>query len=345
MNEPISYLRSPLLEPHEDERYELPEIPPLTEDLYAHCLRAIDYAFRFGPHGLPLMGCGDWNDGMNRVGADGKGESVWLAWFLRVVLQQFIPLVESRGDAERAAAYAHEADRLLQAAEGNAWDGEWYRRAYFDDGTPLGSAQNDECQIDSLVQSWSVIAGGDPRAKPHRDASGQANGSSVATIVSFNFLDPPFDKTSLDPGYIKGYPPGIRENGGQYTHAATWFVQALTMLGKGTEAGEVFDLLNPIHSASPSGGTNYRSSRMLLPPMSTARHRTWAAAVGHGTPARPAGCIESRSNAFLGCDCAAIGSLYRHAFRRTGRASKSGFAGNRRHGHFAWKIQMEWSTA
>jgi cyclic beta-1,2-glucan synthetase len=257
LNEPISYLHSQLLEAHEDERYELPEISPLTEDLYSHCLRAIDHGFRTGSHGLPLMGCGDWNDGMNRVGAGGKGESVWLAWFLRVVLQQFLPFVRSRGDAQRAAAYAHQADQLLQAAEQNAWDGQWYRRAYFDDGTPLGSTQNDECQIDSLVQSWSVIAGGDPDRT--RTAMQAVKERLVRRDERFvQLLDPPFDKTSLDPGYIKGYPPGIRENGGQYTHAAAWFIQALTMLGNGTEAAEAFDLLNPIRSSSPSGGANYR---------------------------------------------------------------------------------------
>jgi cyclic beta-1,2-glucan synthetase len=257
LNEAIPYLRSPLLELHEDERYELPETSPLSEDLYGHCLRAIDHAFRCGEHGLPLMGSGDWNDGMNRVGIGGQGESVWLAWFLRVLLQEFIPLVEARGDASRAATYAAEAERLLNAVEQNAWDGSWYRRAYFDDGTPVGSAQNDECQIDSLAQSWSVVAGGDVRRT--RTAMQSADERLVRNdhrIVQL--LDPPFDKTPLDPGYIKGYPPGIRENGGQYTHAATWFVQALTMLGEGTRAGEIFDLLNPIHLASPVGLTKYR---------------------------------------------------------------------------------------
>jgi cyclic beta-1,2-glucan synthetase len=255
--EPISYLRSPLLEAQEDERYELPEISPLTEDLYSHCLRAIDHAFRHGQHGLPLMGCGDWNDGMNRVGAHGTGESVWLAWFLRVVLQQFIPIVESRGDALRAAAYAAEAERLRNAVEEHAWDGRWYRRAYFDDGTPLGSAQNDECQIDSLAQSWSVIAGGNPQRS--RSAMQAAHERLVRPDDHLvQLLDPPFDKTPLDPGYIKGYPPGIRENGGQYTHAAAWFVQALTMLGNGTEAVQAFDLLNPVRASSPTRATNYR---------------------------------------------------------------------------------------
>jgi cyclic beta-1,2-glucan synthetase len=257
LNESIPYLRSPLLEPHEDERYELPETSPLREDLYGHCLRAIDHAFRYGAHGLPLMGSGDWNDGMNRVGIQGRGESVWLAWFLRVVIRQFIPLVEARGDAPRAAEYAAAAERLLNAIEQNAWDGNWYRRAYFDDGTPLGSVHNDECQIDALAQSWSVIAGGDPRrSRAAMQAADERLVRDDDRVVQL--LDPPFDKTVLDPGYIKGYPPGIRENGGQYTHAAMWFVQALTILGDGNRAGEVFDLLNPIRAASPSHLKDYR---------------------------------------------------------------------------------------
>jgi cyclic beta-1,2-glucan synthetase len=257
LNERAPYLQSLPLEPHEEERYELPEVSSIVEDLYAHCVRAIDHGFRFGAHDLPLMGCGDWNDGMNKVGADGKGESVWLAWFLRVVLQRFLPFVEERGDAQRADLYRAEAERLLQTVEEHAWDGKWYRRAYFGDETPLGSQQNDECQIDSLAQSWSVIAGGDP------SRSGIAMRAAEERLVRpddrlVQLLDPPFDKTMLEPGYIKGYPPGIRENGGQYTHAALWFVQALTLQGKGTKAIEVFDLLNPILSASSARIRNYR---------------------------------------------------------------------------------------
>jgi cyclic beta-1,2-glucan synthetase len=257
LDERAPYLRTLALEPYEEERYELPEVSPVTEDLYAHCLRAIDHGLRFGMHGLPLMGCGDWNDGMNQVGAGGKGESVWLAWFLRVVLLRFIPFAEGRGDHERATAYRDQAERLRLAVEEHAWDGQWYRRAYFDDGTPLGSAQNDECQIDALVQSWSIIAGGDPERR--RIALHEAE----ERLVNWDdriakLLYPPFDKTTMNPGYIKGYPPGIRENGGQYTHAAAWFVQALTLQGRGTRAGELFSLLNPIGSASMANLTNYR---------------------------------------------------------------------------------------
>jgi cyclic beta-1,2-glucan synthetase len=257
LDERIPYLRSLPLETHEEERYELPEASSVVEDLYAHCVRAIDHGFRFGVHGLPLMGCGDWNDGMNKVGAGGKGESVWLAWFLRVVLQRFVSFVEGRGDAQRAAMYRDEAERLLQAIEETAWDGQWYRRAYFDDGTPLGSNENDECQIDSLAQSWSIIAGGDPERS--RIAMQSAEERLVRRLDRLvQVLDPPFDKTALEPGYIKGYPPGIRENGGQYTHAALWLVQALALQGHGTKAAEVFDLLNPILSASSPRVANYR---------------------------------------------------------------------------------------
>ncbi len=257
LKERIPYLQSLPLEPHEEERYELPEVSRVVEDLYAHCVRAIDHGFRFGDHDLPVMGCGDWNDGMNKVGADGKGESVWLAWFLRVVLQRFLPFVEERRDSQRAELYRVEADRLLQAVEEHAWDGKWYRRAYFGDGTPLGSQQNDECQIDSLAQSWSVIAGGDlSRRRIAMRAAEERLVRPDDRLVQL--LDPPFDRTKLEPGYIKGYPPGIRENGGQYTHAALWFVQALTLEGMGTKAIDVFDLLNPILSATSARIQNYR---------------------------------------------------------------------------------------
>jgi cyclic beta-1,2-glucan synthetase len=264
LDERVPYLHSLPLEPHEHERYEMPAVAALAEDLFGHCLRAIDHGFRFGAHGLPLMGGGDWNDGMNRVGVDGHGESVWLGWFLIAVLERFIPLVEGRGDANRAAAYRDQAQRLLQAIEREAWDGAWYRRAFFDDGTPLGSRANDECQIDSLAQSWSVIAGGDV------ERSAIAMRSAEKHLVRADdrlvlLLAPPFDKTPLDPGYIKGYPPGIRENGGQYTHAAMWMIEALTRQGRGSRAVELFDLLNPILAATaPRGDEIYRAEPYVV---------------------------------------------------------------------------------
>jgi cyclic beta-1,2-glucan synthetase len=204
------------------------------------------------------MGCGDWNDGMNKVGAGGKGESVWVAWFLLCTFDRFIPLVEARGDHERAAYYRAQAERLHRAIDDQAWDGRWYRRAYFDDGTPLGSAQNDECRIDSLAQSWAVIARGDTERSrlAMREVSDRLVRRDDKLILLFT---PPFDKTAHDPGYIKGYLPGVRENGGQYTHAATWVVQAFALLGEGGQAMELFDLLNPVlHGDSGRAEANYK---------------------------------------------------------------------------------------
>jgi cellobiose phosphorylase len=252
------YLHAAPLEPHQDERYELPTVSSLEETVYQHCLRAVDNAFRFGAHGLPLMGTGDWNDGMNKIGAEGAGESVWMAWFLAVVLRRMIPWVEEYGgDRDRAAAYRTEIKRLLAAVEEHCWDGAWYRRAYFDDGTPLGSRVNDECRIDSLSQTWSVIAGGD------RERSALAMQSVEEFLIRRDnrvilLLDPPFDKTELDPGYIKGYLPGIRENGGQYTHAALWVIQAFAMLGQGSKAAALYDLINPILHAADGRASTYR---------------------------------------------------------------------------------------
>jgi cyclic beta-1,2-glucan synthetase len=195
---------------------------------------------------------------MNKVGAGGKGESVWDAWFLLTILDRFIPLCEARGDAERATRYRAESKRLLQAAE-NAWDGRWYLRAYFDDGTPLGSAQNDECQIDSIAQTWAVMCG---QADPERAREAMASVEELLVRRAEKLIllfTPPFDRGKLQPGYIKGYLPGIRENGGQYTHAATWVVQAAALLGEGTKAVEWFDLLNPIHhAATPEDVARYK---------------------------------------------------------------------------------------
>ncbi len=246
LDEVVPFLQSPLLEPHEQERYELPQISSETGTLYEHCCRAIARGFRTGEHGLPLMGCGDWNDGMNKVGHDGRGESVWVGWFLLVLLDRFLPLMDARRDSVSADDYRHRAEALRTALETQAWDGEWYRRAYFDDGTPLGSHLNDECQIDSLTQSWAVMAGA------RTDRTEKAMAAAIERLVSTDarliaLFTPPFDKTALDPGYIKGYLPGVRENGGQYTHAALWLIQALALQGDGDGAMKLFDLINPIH--------------------------------------------------------------------------------------------------
>ncbi|MFN3651926.1 MAG: GH36-type glycosyl hydrolase domain-containing protein [Armatimonadota bacterium] len=243
----------------EDEYYDLPTVADESATLYEHCLRAIRKGMTQGAHGLPLFGSGDWNDGMNRVGHEGRGESVWVGWFLCSILQDFAPICELRGEHELAEELRAEVVRLQAAIEEHAWDGEWYRRAYFDDGTPLGSKVNEECKIDAIAQSWSVISGaGDPAR------SRQAMESVEKYLVNEKdelilLFTPAFDKSSLDPGYIKGYVPGVRENGGQYTHAALWTVLATALLGKGKRAHELFTLLNPIwHGDTPEAVAKYK---------------------------------------------------------------------------------------
>ncbi len=249
LDEQTHFLTSPLLESHEHERYELPDESSEQASLFEHCRRTIEHGFKLGQHGLPLMGCGDWNDGMNKVGELGQGESVWVGWFLLVLLDRFIPLAEARGESEFVSSYRQRAAALRKSLEEHAWDGNWYRRAYFDDGTPLGSVQNDECQIDSIAQSWAVLAEADPQRTALAMESADERLVRAADKLVLLFA-PPFDQTALDPGYIKGYLPGIRENGGQYTHSALWFIQALTKMGLGARSHEIFSLINPIHHAA-----------------------------------------------------------------------------------------------
>ena len=226
--------------------YDLPNRAAETGTLYEHCVRAIEHGLRFGAHGLPLMGSGDWNDGMNLVGEKGRGESVWLAFFLCDVLRQFAGVARSRADAAMAGRCEEQAVQLQKSIEAEAWDGAWYRRAYFDDGSPLGSSVNPECQIDSLPQSWSVISGaGDPvRARQAMAAVSDRLVRPEGRLIQL--FDPPFDRSDLNPGYIKGYIPGVRENGGQYTHGAVWTVMAFALLGEHERAWELFNLLNPV---------------------------------------------------------------------------------------------------
>jgi len=259
LSEKTPFLRGDPLEEEERDRYGQYETTAELYTLYEHCCRALDKGMTAGPHGLPLIGSHDWNDGLNRVGIEGQGESVWLGWFLYAALTRFAPLCERMGDDERAAVCRQRADELRQALEANAWDGNWYRRAYYDDGTPLGSVKSDECQIDSIAQSWAVLSGA---ADPDRAA--QAMEAVARRLVRTDdrlllLFTPPFDKTERDPGYIKGYPPGIRENGGQYTHAALWAVWAFAELGQGDRAAALFRLLNPIyHGDAPERVTRYR---------------------------------------------------------------------------------------
>ncbi len=257
-NEEIPFLEGRILNPDEHEAYEQPEVSRQAGSLYEHCVRAIALSMPTGAHGLPLMGTGDWNDGMSLVGAGGRGESVWVAWFLASLLEPFARIADSRGESDRAQIYRNHATALVKAIE-EAWDGEWYRRAYFDDGTPLGSAQNQECRIDSIAQSWATICGcGDP------ERARQALDSAIRHLVRRDdglvlLLTPPFDTMTPSPGYIQGYVPGVRENGGQYTHAALWTVLALALRGDGDGAEELFRLINPInHTSSLDALQRYR---------------------------------------------------------------------------------------
>jgi cyclic beta-1,2-glucan synthetase len=236
-----------------------PEKAAESASLYEHCARALDASLDVGGHGAPLIGGGDWNDGFNRVGHDGKGESVWLGWFLHSALGAFIPIAEARGDDARAAAWTAHAGALRVALHRQAWDGDWYRRGWFDDGTPLGSSASAECRIDSIAQSWAAISGaGDPKRVLRAMAAVERELILPETGIAMLFA-PPFDQTPLDPGYIKGYPPGIRENGGQYTHAALWSVIAFTMLGQGDKAASLLAMLNPInHSRTLSEAHQYK---------------------------------------------------------------------------------------
>ena len=251
LDEKIPFLEARPVKLLEEAYYDLPNRSEETATLYQHCVRAIEHGLKFGEHGLPLMGCGDWNDGLNMVGKDGRGESVWLACFLYDVVAQFYELARARKDLAFADRCLAEARQLKQNIGSHAWDGGWYRRAYFDNGEPLGSQTNPECQIDSLPQSWSVISGaGDPaRARQAMNAVDTRLVRRNAKLIQL--FDPPFDKSSLNPGYIKGYIPGVRENGGQYTHGAIWTVMAFALMGENDRAWELFSLLNPIHH----GGT------------------------------------------------------------------------------------------
>ncbi len=252
LDETTHFIESRPLNPGEESFYDLPVRSPEKATIYEHCKRAILHALRYGRHGLPLIGSGDWNDGMNLVGIKGEGESVWLAFFLHAVLRQFGPLAKMRGDDAFSDLCIKTAEHLREKIASEGWDGQWYLRAYFDDGTTLGSSQNEECRIDGTVQSWSVLSGG---GSPER--SKQAMRSLAQILIDplnglIRLLDPPFDKSMLEPGYIKGYVPGVRENGGQYTHAAVWAVMAFAIMGESQRVHELLSMINPInHGSTP----------------------------------------------------------------------------------------------
>ncbi len=259
LDEKTPFLEGETLAAEREDAYFEPVISGETATVFEHCARALDLRLTTGAHGLPLMGTGDWNDGMNRVGHQGRGESVWLAWFLHATFTHFAPIATARGERERAQRWLAHAAGLKEALEKEAWDGAWYRRAYYDDGTPLGSTANTECRIDSIAQSWGVISGASDPVRA-RKAMASVEDYLVKTEDSLVLLfAPPFNQTSQDPGYIKGYLPGIRENGGQYTHAAAWSVIAFAMLGLGDKAHELFSMLNPVnHAVTRSSMSRYR---------------------------------------------------------------------------------------
>ncbi len=249
LDESVPFVEGQTLEPGEHDCLFNPTISDQTATVFEHCALALDASLELGIHGLPLMGTGDWNDGMNRVGENGHGESVWLGWFLHATLTAFVPLAEARQEMVRATTWSAHAAALQASLEREAWDGEWYRRAFFDDGEPLGAAASEECRIDSIAQSWAALSGA-----AARDRAAQAMNAVEQELIRRDdglalLFAPPFDKTALDPGYIKGYPPGIRENGGQYTHAALWSVMAFAALSEGDKAADLFSLLNPINHA------------------------------------------------------------------------------------------------
>ncbi|OPX93977.1 MAG: N,N'-diacetylchitobiose phosphorylase [Syntrophorhabdus sp. PtaB.Bin006] len=259
LDEPVRFIKGRAVNAEEDSYYDLPGSSEEKTSLYDHCVRAIERGLRFGEHGLPLIGSGDWNDGMNMVGKDGKGESVWLAFFLYDVLMRFTDIARLHGDLPFSERCKREADTLSRNIEESGWDGGWYLRAYFDDGTPLGSASNPECRIDSIAQSWSVLSGAvsAERSRMAMDAVDKHLVRRDDGLVQL--LDPPFDKSDLNPGYIKGYVPGVRENGGQYTHSAIWAAMAFAAMGDSRRAWEILTMINPVnHGGSAKGIGTYK---------------------------------------------------------------------------------------
>ncbi|MCY6483224.1 cyclic beta 1-2 glucan synthetase [Clostridium aestuarii] len=265
LDEEVYYLEDKPLEEGEDERYTISRRSEQKGTIYEHCIKAMERGLKFGPHNIPLMGSGDWNDGMSEVGNKGKGESVWLGWFLYSILDNFNEICKSRGDEYRVQRYAEMKEFIKENLEKNAWDGNWYRRAYFDDGTPLGSIENDECQIDSLSQSWAVISNAGDKERVKEAMSALEKYLVKEDVGMVLLLTPPFENGREKPGYIKGYVPGVRENGGQYTHAATWVVLAMTKLGYGNKAWNIYNMLNPIsHTKSYYECERYKAEPYVM---------------------------------------------------------------------------------
>ncbi|MBN1594457.1 cyclic beta 1-2 glucan synthetase [candidate division FCPU426 bacterium] len=265
LDEKVGFIQGRPLKPEEESYYDIASRSEEKALLYEHCVRAVLHGLRFGKHGLPLMGSGDWNDGMNRVGAQGKGESVWLAFFLYAVLTKFQAIALRRQDTEMALRCKTEAQQLQQRIAAHAWDGEWWLRAFYDNGEPLGSAANTECRIDSLPQSWSILSGAGDRRRGQTAMQAVEKYLVKPASGLIQLCDPPFEKTQLDPGYIRGYVPGVRENGGQYTHAAVWATMAMASLGQKQKAWAWLDLLNPIqHTRTPEEMARYKTEPYVL---------------------------------------------------------------------------------
>ena len=265
LTQEVNFLEDLPLGPEEDERYSETKNSTERATLLDHCLRAIERSLHFGVHGLPLMGTGDWNDGMNRVGREGKGESVWLGWFLYTILAGFAELCERREAGATAVRYRQIAETLASNLNQKAWDGQWYRRAYFDNGQPLGSAENQECQIDAIAQAWSVMSGAAPAEKAKLAMLAMDRELVNREYSLVRLLTPPFETTEPSPGYIQGYPPGVRENGGQYTHGVIWSIIAWSKLGEGDKAWELFQMINPInHALTPSEVLRYKAEPYVI---------------------------------------------------------------------------------
>ena len=262
----IPYLQGELLKEGEDEKYDKYQVTSFKEPLYEHCKKAIERSLNFGENGLPKIGSGDWNDGFSTVGNKGKGESVWLGFFLYGILDKFIPICKQKGEEELAQKYTTIQNQLKRALNTNGWDGRWYKRAFMDDGNILGSMENDECRIDSIAQSWSIISQAGDNDKKYISMDSLENHLVDRENGIIKLLDPPFEKGHLEPGYIKAYLPGVRENGGQYTHAAIWVIIAEALLGFGDKALEFYRMINPIeHSRTKDASNKYKVEPYVIP--------------------------------------------------------------------------------
>ena len=262
----IPYLQGELLKEGEDEKYDKYQVTSFKEPLYEHCKKAIERSLNFGENGLPKIGSGDWNDGFSTVGNKGKGESVWLGFFLYGILDKFIPICKQKGEEELAQKYTTIQNQLKRALNTNGWDGRWYKRAFMDDGNILGSMENDECRIDSIAQSWSIISQAGDNDKKYISMDSLENHLVDRENGIIKLLDPPFAKGKLEPGYIKAYLPGVRENGGQYTHAAIWVIIAEALLGFGDKALEFYRMINPIeHSRTKDASNKYKVEPYVIP--------------------------------------------------------------------------------